>query len=41
MLILQWGEAPLYKASLGGHNKVVEVLIAAGTDVNLVDEVSY
>ena len=41
MLILQWGEAPFHKASLGGHNKVVEVLIAAGADVNLVDIVSY
>ena len=40
MLILQGG-IPLYRASCKGHDKVVEVLIAAGADVNLADEVSY
>ena len=28
-------------ASERGHDKVVEVLIAAGADVNLADKVSY
>ena len=41
MLILQWGETPLYIASCRGNDKVVEVVIAAGADVNLADEVSY
>ena len=41
MLILQQGETPLYEASQSGHDKVVEVLIAAGADVNLAEEVSY
>ena len=41
MLILQWGRTPLYNASQEGHDKVVEVLIAAGADVNLADKVSY
>ena len=41
MLILQWGETPLYEASQRCHDKVVEVLIAAGADVNLANEVSY
>ena len=37
----QRGEAPLYKASLRDHDKVVEVLIAAGADVNLANKMSY
>ena len=41
MLILQWGETPLYGASYLGHDKVVEVLIAAGADVNVAIKVSY
>ena len=41
MLILQRGETPLYMASWIGHDKVVEVLIAAGADVNLANKVSY
>ena len=41
MLILQSGETPLLIASCRGHDKVVEVLIAAGADVNLANEVSY
>ena len=40
MLILQSGGTPLYMASVRGHDKVVEVLIAAGADVNLANEVS-
>ena len=40
MLILQWGTTPLYMASERGHDKVVEVLIAAGADVNVANEVS-
>ena len=41
MLILQLGETPLLIASRAGHDKIVEILIAAGADVNLADEVSY
>ena len=41
MLTLQWERTPLYNASWEGHDKVVEVLIAAGADVNLADKVSY
>ena len=41
MLILQVGRTPLYEASWRAHDKVVEVLIAAGADVNLADKVSY
>ena len=40
MLILQSGETPLYVASCFGYVKVVEVLIAAGADVNLANKVS-
>ena len=41
MLILQWGETPLYIASCWGHDKVVEVVIAAGSNVNLADKLSF
>ena len=41
MLILQFGTTPLFIASCLGHDKVVELLIAAGSDVNLADKVSY
>ena len=41
MLILQLGKTPLYGASCRGHDKVVEVLIAAGAAVNVANEVSY
>ena len=41
MLTLQWGNTPLYVPSYMGHDKVVEVLIAAGADVNFANEVSY
>ena len=41
MLILQWGKTPLYGASCLGHDKIVEVLIAAGADMNVADKVSY
>ena len=40
-VIVQLGETPLIQASLGGHEKVVEVLLTAGADVNFVDKVSY
>ena len=40
MLILQWGETPLYVASEHGHYKVVELLITAGANVNIITEVS-
>ena len=41
MLILQFGRTPLYMASWIDHHEVVELLIAAGADVNLADKVSY
>ena len=41
MLILQSTDTPLYEASYRGHDKIVEVLIAAGADVNLANKVSY
>ena len=41
MLILQYGWTPLYLASERGYDRVVEVLIAAGADVNFADIVSY
>ena len=41
MLILQLGATPLLIALYLGYDKVVEVLIAAGADVNLADKVSY
>ena len=40
-VIVQWGETPIYVASLYGHDKVVEVLLTAGADVNLPNKVSY
>ena len=40
-VIVQWGRTPLYIASKSGHDIVVEVLLKAGADVNLADEVSY
>ena len=40
MLILLQGETPLYVASWFGYVKVVEVLIAAGADVNVASKVS-
>ena len=40
MLILQGRRTPLYMASCRGHDKVVEVLITAGADVNLAVKVS-
>ena len=39
-LILQLGTTPIFIASCMGHDKVVEVLIAAGAEVNLADKVS-
>ncbi len=40
LLHLQNGETAIYIASKNGHVKVVEMLVAHGADVNLVDEVS-
>ena len=40
-LILQWRKTPLYVASENGHDKVVELLITAGANVNIVYEVSH
>ena len=41
MLILQYGCTPLHLASMRGYDIVVEILIAAGANVNFVDRVSY
>ena len=38
---LQSGRTPLYAASERRNEKVVEILITAGADVNTTDEVSY
>ena len=40
-VIVQGGWTPLYVATFRGDGRVVEVLIRAGADVNLADEVSY
>ena len=40
--ILQWGKTPLHKAvSVKGNKHAVETLIKAGSDVTIVDKVSY
>ena len=40
-VIVQAGRTPIYLASLCGYDKVVEVLLTAGADVNLPNKVSY
>ena len=40
LLILQDGWTPLLVASMRGHDRIVELLIAAGADVNFADKVS-
>jgi hypothetical protein len=32
------GSTPLFKASLGGHSSVVELLVKAGVDLDAVEE---
>ena len=39
--ILQWGETPLHVASRRDDDKVVQILIQSGADVNIVNIVSY
>ena len=39
--ILQWGETPLHLASRHNNDKIVQVLIQSGADVNIVNIVSY
>ena len=36
---LQWGQTPLYSASFNGHDKCLELLVAAGAQVNAQQEV--
>ena len=36
---MQTGESPLYSASSGGHQKVVELLTRAGANVSVQKEV--
>ena len=38
---MQNGATPLHLASENGHVEVVGTLIKSGTDINVVDEVSY
>ena len=41
-LILQSGRTPLHEAALHGYGaQVVEILLKAGADGNVVDKVSY
>ncbi len=37
---MQSGQTPLWSASFDGHNKCVELLIDAGANVDIPDEVS-
>ena len=37
---VQWGESPIWLASLGGHEKCVDQLIKAGANVDAPKEVS-
>ena len=39
--ILQYGCTPLFEASQNGHDKIVDLLIAAKADVNIANKVSY
>ena len=39
-IILQYGCTPLFEASQNGHDKIVDVLIAAKADVNIANKVS-
>ena len=33
-----WGETPLHNAAFGGHKEIVELLIAKGADVNVIND---
>ena len=39
-LYVQWGESPIWTASLGGHEKCVYQLIKAEANVDVPSEVS-
>jgi ankyrin repeat protein len=38
---LQYGQTPLHNAAFKGHDKVVEVLVRSGADVNAADKVRH
>ena len=40
-MYMQTGVTPLLKAAMAGHTEVVEILVDAGSDVNIQDVVSY
>jgi ankyrin repeat protein len=40
-LWLQYGQTPLHNAAFKGHDKVVEVLVRSGADVNAADKVRH
>ena len=40
LLLLQYGETPVYKASECGHLQVVELFLSKGAEVDSRDEVS-
>ena len=39
LMLMQLGLTCLAKACIEGNNKIVEILLAAGADINLPDEV--
>ena len=39
LLSLQFGETPVYSASMEGHSAVVQLLIENGADISICDEV--
>ena len=38
--VLQYGSTPLHKAANSGHNKAIDILMAAGATVDAKDRVS-
>ena len=41
VFILQFKKTALHYSSIGGHDKVCQVLLKAGANVHATDEVSY